>query len=201
MIFSWKNAHKHLVMSLLVTAAADALPDAPQPLNLGEYSPEVIHRNVLIIGGSLSGTYSDIKLRDLGKTLAVVEMKGVLSGHIKTCTDPVTGEKVDLGIIIFHVNNLVWKYFGRYQIPLTNVGPVSGMRKYYDSRPGKILPAYLPPTPNFMGNAAQLAKYLYLEVGFDLPNPVPADLLLSFGNFVHKYNIGDFVRFATVNVV
>ena len=62
MMFSWKNAHKHLVVSLLVTVAADALPDSPQLLNLGGYSPEVIHRNVLIIGGSLFGTYSDIKL-------------------------------------------------------------------------------------------------------------------------------------------
>ena len=128
-------------------------------------------------------------------------MRGVLGGHTKTCQDLVTGGKVDLGIIIFHVNNLFRKYFGRYQISLTTVGPVSGMRKYYNSRSGKILSTYLPPTPNFMVNAAQLAKYPYLKVGFNLPDLVPEDLLLSFGNFIQKYNIGDFVCFATVNVV
>jgi hypothetical protein len=36
---------------------------------------------------------------------------------------------------------------------------------------------------------AQLAKYPYLETGFDLPSPIPPDLLLPFGEFVEKYNI------------
>ncbi len=198
MMFSWEKAHKLLAVSLLATAVA--LPDSPQPPNLGDYSPEVIRRDVLIIGGGSSGTYSAIKLRDLGKSVAVVEAKGVLGGHTETWTDPVTGGKVDLGVIVFHDNDLVRKYFGRYQIPLTKAGPVPGVRKYYDSRTGKNLPAYLPPNPNFTTYAAQLAKYPYLEAGFDLPDPVPEDLLLSFGNFVKKYNLRDFVNFATVNI-
>lgn len=197
MMFSWKKARDLLAASLLATAVA--LPDSPQPLNLGDYSPDVITRDVLIIGGGSSGTYSAIKLRDLGKSVAVVEAKGVLGGHTETWTDPVTGGKVDLGVIVFHDNDLVRKYFGRYQIPLTKRGPFPGVRKYYDSRTGKIVPGYVPPTPNFTTYAAQLAKYPYLEAGFDLPDPVPEDLFLSFGNFVKKYNLGSFVHFAATN--
>lgn len=204
MMFSWEQAHHmllSLVVSLLATAVA-ALPDSPQPLKLGEdYSPDVITRDVLIIGGGSSGTYSAIKLRDLGKSVAVVEAKGLLGGHTETWTDPVSGGKVDLGVIVFHDNDLVRKYFGRYQIPLTKVGPLPGVRKYYDSRTGKNLPAYVPPNPNFTAYAAQLAKYPYLEAGFDLPDPVPEDLVLSFDKFVKKYSLADIVQFATNSVV
>lgn len=199
MMFSWKKAHGLLAVSLLATAVA--LPDSPQPLNLGDDSSDVITRDVLIIGGGSSGTYSALKLRDLGKSVAVVEAKGLLGGHTETWTDPVSGGKVELGVIIFHDNDLVRKYFGRYQIPLTKVDPFLGVRKYYDSRTGKNLPAFVPPKPNFTAYAAQLAKYPYLEDGFDLPDPVPEDLVLSFGNFVKKYHLGDLVHFATNRVV
>ncbi|KAE8354218.1 hypothetical protein BDV28DRAFT_131459 [Aspergillus coremiiformis] len=37
--------------------------------------------------------------------------------------------------------------------------------------------------------SAQLIKYPYLNTGFNLPDPVPADLLLPFGEFVTKYNL------------
>jgi hypothetical protein len=37
--------------------------------------------------------------------------------------------------------------------------------------------------------AAQLAKYPFLDDGFDLPNPVPNDLLIPFTDFVAKYNL------------
>lgn len=199
MAFSWKNARNLLTVSLLATAIA--LPNFPKPSNLlGDYSynaANVITRNMLIIGSSSSGTYSAIKLRDLKTSVAVVEAKGLLGGHTKTWTDPVTKGKVDLRVIVFHNNDLVRKYFGRYQISLTKASPVPGVRKFYNSHSGKIVPGYIPPSPNFTTYAAQLAKYPYLEFGFDLPDPVPNNLVLSFGNFVKKYNLGGFVRFAT----
>jgi hypothetical protein len=53
-------------------------------------------------------------------------------------------------------------------------------------------------TAGMQNYAAQLAKYPYLEDGFDLPYPVPADLLLPFGDFVNKYNVGGAVQ--TLNI-
>ena len=198
MVFlSWKSARNLLAVSLLATMAV-ALPDPPKHFNQGDYSPaDVITRDVLIIGGGSSGTYSAINLRDLGKSVAVVEAKGVLGGHTETWTDPVTKGKVDIGVIVFHDNDLVRKYFGRYQIPLTKADIGSGVTKYYDSHTGKNVPGYTPPSPNFTTYAAQLAKYPYLEDGFDLPEPVPEDLVLSFGDFAKKYNLGGFVNFAS----
>lgn len=122
-MISCKKVHKVLLLaiSLLRTTAVVALPESRQPsLKLGDYdSSDVISRDVLIIGGGSSGTYSALRLRDLGKSVAVVEAKGLLGGHTETWTDPVSRGKVELGVIIFHDNELVRKYFGRYQIPLT----------------------------------------------------------------------------------
>jgi hypothetical protein len=44
---------------------------------------------------------------------------------------------------------------------------------------------------NYSAYEAQLAKYSYLTNSWDLPSPAPADLLLSFGDFVDKYDLGD----------
>jgi hypothetical protein len=46
-------------------------------------------------------------------------------------------------------------------------------------------------TYNFTSYAEQLPKYPYLGYSWDLPNPVPDDLLLPFGEFIKKYNLGD----------
>lgn len=72
------------------------------------------------------------------------------------------------------------------------------MTKFYNSCTGKNIPGYVPPDPNLTTYAALLAKFPYLEAGFDLPDPVPEDLHLSFGNFAKKYNLGGFVNFAAI---
>lgn len=47
-----------------------------------EYNPkDIITRDVCIIGGGSTGTYSAIRLRDMGKSVVVVEKKDVLGGH------------------------------------------------------------------------------------------------------------------------
>lgn len=44
---------------------------------------------------------------------------------------------------------------------------------------------------NYDGYEEQQKKYPYLSYSWDLPSPVPADLLLSFDDFIHKHDIGD----------
>ena len=46
------------------------------------------------------------------------------------------------------------------------------------------------PTAAFQAYGAQLAKYPYLGLGFDLPDQIPSDLLLPFGDFASKYGLG-----------
>ena len=50
------------------------------------------------------------------------------------------------------------------------------------------------PTIALEAYVAQLFQYPYLDNGFNLPNPVPSDLLLPFGDFVNKYNLSAIVN-------
>lgn len=174
-----------------------ARPD-PHRFNPDSYHPDdVITRDVLVVGGGSSGTFSAIQLRDKGKSAVVVETKNILGGHTETYTDPETHIPDNIGVIVYHDFDVVQKYFGRFQVPLTkfSFSAGSGVTKYADFRTGRVVAGYTPPNPAqaFATYAAQLAKYPYLETGFDLPDPVPADLLLPFRDFVTKYKLEDVV--------
>ena len=153
----------------------------------------IITRDVCIIGGGSSGTYSAIRLVDSGKSVVVVEGKNLLGGHTNTYTDPSTKETVDYGVQIFHNIDIVKTYFARFNIPLQTavLGSPGSVADYVDFRTGKLVPGFTEPDPSaaFAAYGAQVAKYPYLETGFNLPDPVPADLLLPFGEFVQKYNL------------
>ncbi|EHL01367.1 hypothetical protein M7I_2700 [Glarea lozoyensis 74030] len=74
--------------------------------------------------------------------------------------------------------------------------------RYIDLRTGKPS-AFVPqdPTAALGAFAAQAYQYPYLVDGYSLPDPVPADLLLPFGDFVKKYNLAaaipTFLRFGS----
>ncbi|CAK9881660.1 unnamed protein product [Sphagnum jensenii] len=151
-----------IVRYLLMLAAASflavvtALPSQYSDFKLQDYNfTDVINRDVCIVGGGSTGTYAAIRLRDLGKSVVVVEHKDRMGGHTQTYTDPQTG--------------------------------------------GKEVAGYVPsdPTAALVGYAAQLAKYPYVETGFNLSYPVPEDLLLPFGDFVTKNSLQGIVQLIT----
>lgn len=163
-------------------------------------SSSITHRDVCIIGGGSSGTYAAISLRDKGKSVSVIEAQSVLGGHTNTYTDPTTKTTVDYGVIVFENTSIVTSYFSRFDIPLvtsSGSGISTPVGEYYvDFRTGKNVTGYVPvnPTAAFGRYAAQLAKYPSLNTpGWVLPDPVPADLLKPFGDFVTKYDLGDAV--------
>ena len=166
-----------------------------------DYSSEfIIKRDFVILGGGSSGTYAAIALRDQKKTVAVIEKNDYLGGHTNTYKDPASGKAVDYGVVVFDNTDTVKSYFGRFNIPVTlfNFNAVTGGPKpyYIDFRTGKAVAGYVPKDPSAAlgAYAAQLAKYPYLSApGYNLPNPVPADLLIPFGEFVKKYNLDDAV--------
>ncbi|PGH01007.1 hypothetical protein AJ80_09083 [Polytolypa hystricis UAMH7299] len=151
---------------------------------------DVIERDLCIIGGGSAGTYSAIRMRDQGKSVVVVEKKGRMGGHTETFTDPATGLTTDAGVIVFHNLTIATDYFARFNIPLTTRN-VSMNAQYIDLRTGESVP-YTPqdPTEAFAAYAAQLAKYPFLDTGFNLPDPVPEELLIPFRDFAAKYNLG-----------
>jgi hypothetical protein len=153
--------------------------------------------DVCIVGGGSTGTYSAVRLsQDLGKSVVVIEKEDVLGGHTNTYIDPVTKLPIDYGVQAFHNLSVVTNYFARFNIPLTPV-PVSSpfTTDYVDLKTGKVVAGYSPPDPTaaLVTFAEQAFQYPYLPAGYDLPNPVPADLLLPFGDFITKYGIQDAV--------
>jgi len=182
---------------LFALSLASLAASLPSPaIDTSAYrSGSIIKRDVCIIGGGASGTYAAIGLRDKGKSVAVVEAQGVLGGHTNTYTDPATKATYDYGVIEFDNTTTVTSYFARFNIPLTTVSNTasSALKNYYvDFRTGKNVTGYTStdPTAAFGSYAAQLAKYPFLNTpGWDLPDPVPADLLIPFGDFIKKYNL------------
>src|SRR6185312_11657049 len=159
---------------------------------------ETIERDVCIIGGGSSGTYAAVRLRDMGKSVVLLERKGRHGGHAETVHDPVTGTPIDIGVVVFENIPVVTNYFSRFGVPLFpfDLTAAGGPTKYIDFRTGREVSGYAPPGPAQFGPAlgAYLqilaTQYPYLDTGFNLPNPVPPDLLLPFGQFVQKYNLG-----------
>lgn len=81
-------------VALFAVSNAAPLPDernfAPQ---------DIITRDVCIIGGGSTGTYSAVRLsQDLGKSVVVIEKTSRLGGHTETHTDPKTGGPIDYGV-------------------------------------------------------------------------------------------------------
>ena len=155
---------------------------------------DVIEVDVCVIGGGAAGTYAAIKSRDLNKTVVVVEKQGRLGGHTKTYIDPVSKQPIELGVAEWENNTLVRDWFARFDVPLytynyTIPGVTSESVDFQTGQlasPGNssdLLPAW-------DAYQAQAAKYPFLEYSLDnVPFPVPADLLLPFGQFIEKYNL------------
>ena len=190
-------AVKLLLISCLSALTAAITTPSTDP---SAYSSDcIITRDVAVIGGGSSGTYAAIGLRDRGKTVAVVEAQSVFGGHTNTYTDPSTNATVDYGVIEWDNTTIVTSYFARFGIPLilASSAPPPGLKDLYvDFRTGKTVAGYTPkdPTAAFGLYAAQLAKYPFLNTpGWDLPDPVPSDLLIPFGDFITKYKVDDAV--------
>ncbi|KAJ4378451.1 hypothetical protein N0V86_006154 [Didymella sp. IMI 355093] len=197
----------------IVAATAAVLPfvvsspgpsKGPYNLDTNHYDSDcVVDVDVAIIGGGSVGTYAAIQLKDQGKKVIVIEKKGRLGGHTETYTDPESGYPIDMGVKLYYDDPIVHEWYARFNLSTTtiNVSVTGGAAaQYVDFRTGKILQGV--PTGNDTALAAALQrysavlqKYPQLESGFFLPDPVPEDLYMPFGEFVKKYDIGDAVQF------
>ena len=177
-----------------LTPIASSLPESV--FSLASYHPShIISRDVAVIGGGSTGTYSALRLRDSSKSVVVIEQQNRLGGHTETYIDPSSGESSELGVVVFHDLPLVRNYFARFNISLSKSGSGSTNVLNYDLRTGKEVTVSAASPASALGKyAAELQKYPYVESGFDLPDPVPADLILPFGEFAKKYEVEDVVQ-------
>lgn len=182
---------KSLVTLSLVVGLGVSIVDAV-PRNLaarGSYP--TIRRDVVVIGGGSSGTYAAVKLKRMGKSVAVVEKLASFGGHTSTYHVPGSDITIDYGVQGYGDVDVIRDLFASFnisldQIPLSETG--FGIPNYVDFRNGQPIPDF-----NFFtslaGFQAQSERYPYLSYSTRLPNPVPKDFLLPFRDFLAKYNL------------
>ncbi|KAK7991381.1 hypothetical protein PG996_013568 [Apiospora saccharicola] len=151
------------------------------------YAPnDVIERDFAIIGGGAAGTYAAVSLADQKKTFAMVEIADRLGGNTATYQDPATGASVDFGVQLHLDDPIVHDFFTRLNSPL---GPFSlevfGKPQYYDFAKKVAISNYTRGTPG-PDYVAEVNKYPFVDDLNKLPNPVPADLLLTWPEYAKK---------------
>ena len=154
------------------------------------------HYDVCIIGGGSAGTYTAVRLQQMGKSVALIEKTGRLGGQVDTYIDPTSSKTIDYGVKLFHNTSIVTDYFASLDVLLA---PFSGFvadqtNVYADLATGIDVPTPSPPAGNVTEALLRYAalldhKYPYLSNGFKLPSPVPEDLLIPWGDFIKKHNL------------
>lgn len=186
------------VLVLACVGLATALPEPGFNIQDEDFEQvDIITRDVCIVGGGSAGTYTATRLRQLGQSVVVVEKEALMGGMTNTYTVPGSGVKVDYGVVVFHNISIVQNYFTHYNVPLTN--ETLGEGNYnIDFVTGKVIDGTANETESVLALEAymeQLNKYSYLIAGYNLPDPVPEDLLIPLKEFVMKYNLGPMVPF------
>ncbi|TPX12633.1 uncharacterized protein E0L32_000810 [Thyridium curvatum] len=151
---------------------------------------DVIERDVIVVGGGASGTYSAIRLQDLGASVVLIEKEGRLGGHQNTFIDPASGAAIDFGVQGFANTSVTTNFFARYDIPIEPFIFGADNTTYVDFDTGAVAANYTP-NFNFSSYAAFLSRWPDAAPrGFSwIPYPVPEDLLLPFGEFIEKYGL------------
>lgn len=196
-----------LVLIALVAAAG----------GVSDTTNEVINRDIVIVGGGASGAHAAVKLRDMGKTIVLVEKRDKLvsqnaasaptfstdclsqGGHTETYQDPLTGKPINVGVQAWttykNTTDFITK---RMNLSVVVKSQTSLATKYVDFTTGQALDSYTAPTSAealaALRTYHELCKQyeqLLLPGYFDFPLPdnIPEDLTLLFRDFVAKYNI------------
>ncbi|KAJ7887373.1 hypothetical protein B0H13DRAFT_2043045 [Mycena leptocephala] len=146
--------------------------------------------DVVIIGGGSAGTYTAIRLQQLGKSVFVIEKEDVLGGHTNTFHVPGTNTTFDYGVIQFANISVVNDYFADMGYAKLNGGDATATTMVPSSVSWSNATAV---SLALEGYLVQSAKYApFLTNGYDLPDPVPEELLLPWGTFVRKHGIEAF---------
>lgn len=156
---------------------------------------ETLDVDVCIIGGGSAGTYTAVRLQEMGKSVTLVEKAPQLGGSVNTYFDPISQTYVDYGVKVFDNVSIVRNYFDSLGVALQDFKSFAPNQKtiYANLEDGEELPASSISggnvTDGLLRYRDQLQKYPYLDLGFQLPSPVPEDLLMPWGQFLQKYNL------------
>ncbi|KAL9948657.1 hypothetical protein D7B24_005365 [Verticillium nonalfalfae] len=161
---------------------------------------KAVYVDVAIIGGGSGGIHAAIQLKDAGAKVLVIEKKNQIGGHAETYKNNETGIVSNVGVVLFENTDLVKRYFNRLKVPITtsNVLATTSASRQFDFALGFPIPAQSASAAaaqqQVLQAAAQaytqnvLSKYGWIDQGFLVPDPVPAELYEPFGQFAAKYN-------------
>ncbi|KAF9784810.1 hypothetical protein IL306_007164 [Fusarium sp. DS 682] len=156
--------------------------------------------DICIIGGGSSGIHAAINLKDDGLRVAVIEKKNQIGGHAETYVNPETKRPTNIGVTLFENTKTVQKYLSRLGVAVAKNNPFSAANtnKQYDFALGIPIPAQSQAQgaaiKEAMAAAMQayaqnvLTKYPWIDQGYFIPNPVPQELLMPFGEFAQQNN-------------
>lgn len=176
------------------TLALGLIPVVVATQYMDKYQIETVTTDVLLVGGGSSGTYAAIQLHDANKTVAVIERTGKLGGHADSYYGP-NGSVFNVGVQIFYDIPVVTDYFARHGVPLfTAPTNAAATTINADFSLGVAAPAANVSTTE-IGIAIQryteylAANFSTVYPGYYLPDPVPEDLYMPWGDFMSKYGL------------
>ncbi|KAJ7219024.1 hypothetical protein B0H12DRAFT_325879 [Mycena haematopus] len=172
----------------------------------GASPPPTMTTDVVVIGGGSAGTYTAIRLQQQGKSVFVIEKEDVLGGHTNTFHVPGTKTTFDYGVISFANISVVNEYFAHMGIALAPLVYHAGSTiEYAKLNGGDATATTTVPSNVSWGNATNVAlalegylalstKYApFLTNGYtNLPDPIPEELLMPWGDLARKYDIEAF---------
>lgn len=158
---------------------------------LQKINAQILIKEFCIVGGGSAGTYCAVNLKDKGHSVVLIESTELLGGNAKTYYDPQTGTPVNTGVSVIADTDEAKEYLDRLGVayePADFSGGNTPITLDFDTG----LPVnYTSPDPSTaIGQSLQiLGPYSGIEFGYDLPDPVPEDLYMPFGDFLVKYNL------------
>ncbi|KAK8005629.1 hypothetical protein PG990_011666 [Apiospora arundinis] len=168
----------------------------------GSHSSAVLKADVAIIGGGAGGAHAALRLKDMGKSIVLIEQEDILGGNIDSYTAPGSDKSMDFGVFSFIDYGGAAALFKRLNVSTAPPARVRAPTKYVDFTTGVPIPGYTAPTRE--SYKAAMEKYLsicekyenMLVPGFwNFPtgDAIPEDLLMRFSDFVKKHGIEDAV--------
>ncbi|KAH7242080.1 hypothetical protein BKA59DRAFT_401844 [Fusarium tricinctum] len=156
--------------------------------------------DVAIVGGGATGAYAAVRLReDYKKSVLVIEKQNRLGGHVHAYKPSDSDRPINYGVQAYLNRKTTAAFFKRFNVGLIDPDIVSSAdlllaTKNIDFDTGKNVDVdygVINATVGLAGYAALAIKYQpWFENGYFQKGDVPDDLLLPFGEFLNKYQIG-----------
>ncbi|KAK8070724.1 hypothetical protein PG997_010927 [Apiospora hydei] len=165
-------------------------------------SSNTIKTDVVIVGGGAGGAHAALRLKDMGKSIILIEQDSILGGNVDSYTPPGTNKSMDFGVFSFIDYAGAIALFDRLNI---STAPPARVRAPLQVR--RLDHRGADPGLRGAGSAAARAameKYLgiceeYEDMivpgywNFPTGDAIPEDLLMRFGDFVQRHGIEDAV--------